>query len=483
MKFNKNNIVLSKKHVFRIIHSSLWFLTGFIFAGIFLGSFLFVYFQNNYKDRAIPGVFIGNTYVGEKKKEELYKMYEDKNKKIGENNFTLTYKDEVSPYNDYVATLSAKTLGIGYNSKLIADQAVSVGKSKNIISNLYLTINSYLSGTFLQASYTFNKDIIKNNLSPLQKKIYKDPVDALFSVTNNRVSAFRQSEDGLTIDYEKLEKDISEKISYLALSSEEKNIYIPIPIRRLKPQITTEKANNFGIVEEIGSGVSYFANSIPNRVYNITLASSRINGILVAPNEEFSFDKYLGDVSKLTGYKEAYVIQNGKTVLGDGGGVCQVSTTLFRAILNAGLPITERNAHSYRVGYYEQNSYPGFDATIFWPSVDLKFKNDTGNYILIQNTIDPNTLQIVFTLYGKRDNREVTISTPVITSQSPAPPPLYQDDPTLPKGTVKQIDFEAVGANVVFKRIVKKNGTTIINEAFNSRYSPWRAVFLKGTKE
>src|SRR5207249_4927169 len=84
------------------------------------------------------------------------------------------------------------------------------------------------------------------------------------------------------------------------------------------------------------TGVSYFAHSIENRIYNVELAASKVNGILVAPNEEFSFDKYLGDVSSLTGYKQAYVIQGGKTVLGDGGGVCQVSTTLFRALLNAG---------------------------------------------------------------------------------------------------------------------------------------------------
>jgi len=218
-------------------------------------------------------------------------------------------------------------------------------------------------------------------------------------------------------------------------------------------------------------------------MHNVALAAARLNGILVKPGEEFSFVKYLGDVSKYTGYKEAYVIQSGKTVLGDGGGVCQVSSTLFRALLDSGLPITERHAHAYRVGYYEQYSPPGLDATVYVPTVDLKFKNDTGSHILIQSYVDPTEVSLTFILYGKKDGREVTLSTPVVTGVAPAPEPLYQDDPTLPKGVEKQIDYAASGATVVFNRIVKKNGEVIINEKYTSRYTPWRAVFLRGTKE
>src|SRR6185369_9618298 len=119
---------------------------------------------------------------------------------------------------------------------------------------------------------------------------------------------------------------------------------------------------------------------------------------------------------------------------GDGGGVCQVSTTLFRAALNAGLPIVERHAHAYRVGYYEEDSPPGFDATVYVPSVDLKFKNDTDHYLLIQTVIDPQELRLTFNLYGTKDDRKVTVTTPVVTNFRPAPADLYQDDPTLPKG-------------------------------------------------
>jgi vancomycin resistance protein YoaR len=208
-----------------------------------------------------------------------------------------------------------------------------------------------------------------------------------------------------------------------------------------------------------------------------------MNGVLIPPNEEFSFDKALGDVSAYTGYQQAYVIQNGKTVLGDGGGVCQVSTTFFRALLNAGLPITERHAHDYRVGYYEEDSPPGIDATVYVPSVDLKFKNDTGHWILVQSIVDPNTLRLTFNLYGTRDGRTVTMTKPVVTNETPPPPTLYTDDPTLPKGELKQVDFSAWGAHISFNRTVTKNNKIILTDTFVTDYRPWQAAYLRGTKE
>src|SRR5581483_10285430 len=105
-------------------------------------------------------------------------------------------------------------------------------------------------------------------------------------------------------------------------------------------------------------------------------------------------------------------------VLGDGGGICQVSTTLFRAILSAGLPIVERHAHAYGVHYYEEDSEPGIDATVYTPTVDLKFKNDTGHYLLIQSTVDLEQLRLTYNIYGTKDDRQVTLTTPVIRSQT-----------------------------------------------------------------
>lgn len=464
---------------FKIRHyfaSSFWFLFGFIFTGLILLTGVIAYFKLTYKSVVYPGISIDSIYVGEKSRDEVYDLFEKKNQVIRQNSFNLTYDDNT-------ATISARDLNIGYNSKLLADQAFNLGRSSNALSNFYIMINSSINGLSLVTSYTYSKDNLKDKLAPIQKEIFQPAVNAQFAVENNRVVTFVQSQNGKTIDFDKVSEKIEGQIPHMLTSSKSRTFSYNLPIKTLIPAVTTEKANNMGIVEVIGVGRSNFFHSIPNRVHNVSLAASRINGILVPPGETFSFNKAIGDISKFSGFKEAYVIQNGKTVLGDGGGVCQVSTTLFRAVLDAGLPIVERHAHAYRVGYYEQNSDPGLDATIYTPSVDFRFKNDTGHHILIQSFLDPTELSLTFTFYGTNDGREVAVTKPILTSQTPPPEARYQDDPTLPKGTVKQVEYAAWGATVQFSRTVKKNGKILYQDDFSSRYTPWQAVYLNGTKE
>jgi vancomycin resistance protein YoaR len=239
----------------------------------------------------------------------------------------------------------------------------------------------------------------------------------------------------------------------------------------------------YGIHNLLGEGISEYTGSANSRAHNLNLAAERTNGVLVAPGEIYSFNNSVGDISASTGYASAYIISNGRTVLGDGGGVCQTSTTLFRAVLNAGLPIVKRNPHAYRVRYYELDAPLGFDAAIYQPYLDFQFENDTGAYILIQTSADLENSLLSFKLYGTDDGREVELSEPVVTGETPPPEPLYQDDPTLAKGVVKQVDFAAWGATSTFDRMVKKDGEIIIQDRFNTRYQPWRAIYLVGTKE
>ena len=453
-----------------------WFLVG-AFLGLFLFiSFAFIIFQSLHKNVIYPGVAVNGIDFGGKTEKQIKDFFAKKNEKIQDTKFEFT--------NDIgIATISAKEINFGYNEILLSKQAFSLGRSGNIITDISLIFQAYASGINLPASYHYSDIKIISTLSPIIEKLHIEPVDSLFTFQNGRVTVFKPSKDGQTVDVEELKSQISSKFLMVVSSSKPQRIAIKIPVKVLKPKITTDKANNLGIKELLASGTSLFQHSIPNRIYNISLAATRLNGILIPPGEVFSFGKALGDVSAFTGYLKAYVIQNGKTILGDGGGVCQVSTTFFRALLNAGLPIIERTAHAYRVGYYEQDSPPGFDATVFVPSVDLKFKNDTGNYILVQTSIDPNVLRLTFELYGTKDGREVSISTPVVTNQTPAPPDVFQDDPTLPKGQIKQVDFAAAGAKVYFTRQVMKNGKVIISDRFDSDFRPWQAVYLRGTKE
>lgn len=471
--------VIKKRHILIGLKSLFWFTTGAILGLFLFLSFSFIIFQKIYESVIYPGVMVNGTDFGGKKEEDVVNFFEEKNAKFADTQFIFQTEEN----EEAEITLSAKELDFGYDSELLAQQAYSIGRSKSLLSDISLVLQAYLNGINLSPSYTYSHSKLEKALAPTAQTLHKDPVDALFQFQNGRVSAFRLSENGQELDMKSLESNLASKTTSVVMSEKPQTIIITIPIKIIEPAVSTDQANTLGIKELIGSGTSLFRGSIQSRIYNITLASSRLNGVLVAPNEEFSFNKALGDVSAFTGYKQAYIIQNGRTVLGDGGGVCQVSTTFFRALLNAGLPITERHAHAYRVSYYEQDSPPGFDATIYVPTVDLKFKNTTGNYILIQTEVDPSYQRLTFSLYGTKDGREVVIEKPVITNQKPAPEPSYQDDPELPKGTVKQVDFAAPGASVYFTRTVTKDGKTIISDKFVSNFRPWQAVYLRGTKE
>lgn len=464
------------KRIAKPVKVIFWFSIG-VLLGLFLVlSFSLIVFQRLYHDRIYPGIIVGGMDFSGKSKEDVNRYFKNKNDSIQDAKFEFTA-------NEGTATASAREINLGYDHNLLSVQAFSLGRSGNILSNASIIVQAYINSINLPPSYGYSEEKLMPILFPITSKMHIDPVDSLFNFQDGKVTVFKPSSDGQDVDLEKLNKEISGTTDSVIFSQKPTFVKISIPVKIIKPNITTEKANNMGIKELIGSGTSLFQHSIPGRIYNVNLAAGRLNGILIPPDTVFSFNKILGDVSAFTGYKQAYIIQGGKTVLGDGGGVCQVSTTLFRALLNAGLPIIERHAHAYRVGYYEEDSPPGIDATVFSPTVDLKFKNDTGNYILIQTYIDPNVLRLTFELYGTKDGRTVSMTTPVITSRTPAPPAVNQDDPTLPKGQVKQVDFSAAGASVYFTRQVSKDGKEIISDKFASNYRPWAAVFLHGTKE
>lgn len=326
-----------------------------------------------------------------------------------------------------------------------------------------------------------NEDAISQFVSTISKSVNQQKVDATLVFDGSRVKQFTPARDGQKLDEQTTFNLIKSSVSTDNLSAE-KDLTINLPVKVVPALIANDEINSLGIKELVGRGVSYFAGSIPNRAFNVGLGSNRINGTIVKSGETFSFNKTVGEVSGASGYKQAYVISAGRTVLDDGGGICQVSTTVFRAALAAGLPIVSRTAHAYRVGYYEQGGFKaGLDATVFAPSVDFVFKNDTDHSILVQTLVDPAQARLEVDIYGTRDGRKVELTDPVVTNFVPAPPDKFQDDPTLPKGTKKQVDFSAQGATSVFKRKVLKGDKVLIDETYRSVYRPWQAVFMVGT--
>ena len=241
------------------------------------------------------------------------------------------------------------------------------------------------------------------------------------------------------------------------------------------------KAADLGITELVATGQTFYAGSSAERMKNINASAGSQHGVIVKPGEVYSFNQNLGDVSLDKGYAEALIIFNGKTVKGVGGGVCQVSTTAFRAAFNGGYPIIERWPHAYRVGWYERGFGPGLDATVFSPYVDFKFKNDTPYHILIEAYANDAAGRLTFKFYSTSDGRQVTISDPIVENVIPHPEDKIEEDPTLPAGTRQQVDYAADGADVTVKRTVTRNGQVISEDRVFTRYQPWQAIFKVGT--
>ena len=326
----------------------------------------------------------------------------------------------------------------------------------------------------------FDEDRVQKLIDKFRPLVEREPANPVFRYEDGKVVEFSPAKDGIGVNMDKAVEDTLLALSEIQSEDIDGSV-LGISVTKTEPEINTGEVNDLGIKELIGVGTSEFRGSISSRVHNVVHAASNFNGVLIKPGETFSFNDTIGDISTYTGYKQAYVIRGNETVLGDGGGVCQVSTTFFRAALDAGLEIVERHPHSYRVGYYEQDSGPGIDATIYHPTVDIKIKNTTPGHILIQTFADPTNMTLRFEFYGTDDGRIAEVTKPVITESTPPPEDLYIDDPTKPAGEIEQVDYKAWGAKVYFDYKVTRNGETLYEKTYYSNYKPWQARFIRGT--
>jgi vancomycin resistance protein YoaR len=275
--------------------------------------------------------------------------------------------------------------------------------------------------------------------------------------------------------------DITATVSLIETLAAGQERTASLPLRSIRPALATEDGPKLGIAGLLSEGTTSFAGSTASRIQNIVVGTSQFDGLLIAPGETFSFNRYLGEVTAEQGYEESIIIWGNTTRADVGGGLCQVSSTAFRAAFWAGVPVVERLPHSFRVSYYEPPK--GLDATIYSPSVDLKWVNDTGHHILIQTYVDKAGQTVTFRFYGTNPGRTVEIDGPYESNPIPSGQAVYRDDPTLPKGETKQIEWAKDGLDVTIYRIIEEDGIEVQRDTFFSRYRPWQAVYLVGTKE
>jgi vancomycin resistance protein YoaR len=306
----------------------------------------------------------------------------------------------------------------------------------------------------------------------------REPRNARFHFFNGELIALQPSVVGRRLDVQASLEAVNEQLT-------QGQHTISLVVEQQQPAVPdTATAAGLGIKELLPSGAqtSYFRGSSAARIQNITTAAAQYDGLLVAPGEIFSMGQALGDVSLDNGFTEALIIYGGRTIKGVGGGVCQVSTTLFRTAFMAGFPIVERVPHAYRVSYYEQTSggtdpnFAGMDATVYFPLVDFKFKNDSAYWILMETSVDESSRSLTWRFYSTWDGRTVQWNNGGLQNVVPAPKPLFRLNADLLPGQISQVDYAADGADINVSRTVMKDGAVYFQDDVQTHYEAWQAV-------
>ncbi len=337
------------------------------------------------------------------------------------------------------------------------------------------------------AHYEVNANVepLHSFLNGLAPQLAVEPVNArfLFDEDSKQLQVISDSVDGRSLAVDTTLKALQNVIF------QKDNRRVALVFHKDTPKVNSKStAADLGITEPIVQATTYFYGSSMERRTNIQVAASRFHGLVIAPGEEFSFNKYLGDVSPETGYETGLVIYGNQTIKGVGGGVCQVSTTVFQAAFFAGFPIKERYAHGYRVGYYESGSAiaygqrytsgVGLDATVYGPIIDLKWVNDTPYYLLITTTYRPAEQSLTVKLYSTSTGRIVTKEGPTLSNPVPHGPTKYQESADLAPGQSRQVDYAVDGVDAHVYRTIKQGDQVIVSrEDFYSHYLPWSAIF------
>ncbi len=320
------------------------------------------------------------------------------------------------------------------------------------------------------AALTLKREVLEPLLQAAAKDIESEPKPTRFTIgEDGRAHDFQGGSLGKTVDY----AASIERVEDLFDSSE--NGVFPIVVATVAAPASDPIAEELGIRELLGYGTSNFAGSPKNRRINIANGAARLNGIIVKPGEEVGLLDYLKPFDASGGYVPELVIKGNRTVPEYGGGLCQIGTTTFRATMGAGLPITQRQNHSYRVRYYEP---AGTDATLYDPAPDFKFVNDTASHAVLITKITGDLARFEF--WGTRDGR-VQKQGPIKTWNVTAPPePKLIETSELAEGAKKCFETPHAGATTSFTYAITYPDGTVKTQDFRSVYKPWQQQCLVG---
>jgi vancomycin resistance protein YoaR len=371
------------------------------------------------------------------------------------------FKKEVEPYVSQPVTLAFKEKTWVFDRKTLAEQIkIQRDLDPNAAKNL---------------AFTFEKAYFEKFVEKLAAEVNQKPKNAEFT-WNGKLSFTKPSQDGLTLNVARTMDNLNQ--AFTAAETDKRKAWLWVDTT--EAEISSDKPEKIGKFELMGQGVSQFSGSVGARVTNITVGAKWLNQTLVAPKSNFSFLRAIGGITEEKGFVEGLAILTEGTAPEIGGGICQVSTTVFRAAFFAGLPIVERNAHIYRVGWYEEMNEPvGFDAAIYEPGLDFKFYNPTDYWMAVESYVKNGRLYV--NIYGnKTQGQTVELVSSGIANVTNPPPDKTEIDPKLAPGQRKQVDTARKGLTTTLTRIIKVDGKEVKRDNFPTRFQAWPNIYKVG---
>lgn len=369
-------------------------------------------------------------------------------------------------YEDITVPVPLKDFGYKLNLEDVVNSAYSYGRSDNVFYNYIDILKAAIFKKNFLAKSDINNSKREEVILNIGNKIFKKPLDAHPIINSDGSVTIKDSEIGRYMDLNEAKELIN-----LDILHEEK---IELPVYKTEPKIYSNYYE--GINKKLGDFETDYSSSIKNRKENIRLASSKFNNMKLNPGDEVSFNDVVGEISEETGFKNATVIVGGEYEDGIGGGICQVSTTLYNSLVLSDLEITERHNHSRPIHYVDL----GTDAAVARGYKDLKFKNNTNNPILI--LAEANGEKLNFKILGNSSDRdyEIKIVPELLGTVSPGVDTVYSNE--LPEGesTVKESGAKGYSYKT-YKEIIKNGEVVDKKEISKSYYLPKDKVVVVGT--
>lgn len=445
-----------------------------VVAGVTVGALGYVYKEVKAFDQVFaPGITVEEIPVSGLTYEEALKRITDKFTEI-ENNKKVIIKKGTQ-----TAEIAGSSLGMQSDIEEVLKVAFATGHSGNIFEKFSIVKNQTDMNLDLSLSETYNEELIKSEVEALQDKFYIAAVDATISRKNGQFVTTNEK-TGQKLNVEATTKDIKEALSQAHTGTGEHidTVEIEATVETIEPKYTTSSFDN---IKQVVSSFSTSYNNVDlGRNANLEVAAAKISRTLM-PGETFSLAEQLEPFTYGAGYKDANVIVNGKIEKGIGGGVCQVASTLYNAVLLTNLDVTMRQNHSLSVSYVPL----GRDATYATGSIDFQFKNNLDAPVIIEGYCQNNNVYV--NIYGAdsaKPKYEVKFLSE-ITEEIPAPATKYVDDPTLEAGKEVVETTALDGKRVRLYKLLYDDNGKLVDKVVenNSYYKPRAAVIKRGTKE